>query len=104
MDRHDNPNPLAGQARHAIDRRAALTGEPNSEQRDEMAESERAAEKAKDAAISAMFAMLNQLANKRDGRHVSGTAFETAMPWERRKLINGILAAARAAGIGGGNG
>lgn len=42
MNRHDNPNPLANNVRSAIDRRASLTGEPNSEQRDVMAERERA--------------------------------------------------------------
>lgn len=40
----DPTNPLANAVRHGIDRRAALTGEPNSEQRDRAAAIERARE------------------------------------------------------------
>lgn len=98
----DPTNPLASAVRSAIDRRAALTGEPNSEQRDAMAERERAAEKAKDEAVAKMMEALERLAARRGFDRIDNAVYGCTfyMQADEYRAICAAISAARAAGIG----
>lgn len=97
--RPDPHGPLANSVRHALDRRASLTGEPNSEQRDEMAERERVAERAYRDVVVEMVKGLEDIAS-----YASIIMAEPVAAASSAEIIHGtaraLLAAARAAGIG----
>lgn len=99
-ERRDDPNPLANSVRAALDRRAALTGEPDSEARDKEAHMGAIKEKAKVEAVKGLMAALIYLLQETDpdlDADYNPHAAPRARGFE-------AIAAARAAGIGGGNG
>lgn len=91
-ERRDDTNPLANSVRAALDRRASLTGEPDSERRDEMFATEAEKEKAKEEAIAKVKRMAVDMAEDEGLWFVAQTCTEAYLQQELRKLCAAIEA------------